>query len=416
MFRKERIRREVLTRSSTPLLILVLSVSATCEVTATDWAKAMFDHTTHDFGMVPRGSEAEHRFTIENIYLEDAHIKSVSSTCQCTSVKVTEPSLKTHEKSQVIATLNTRQFTGSKDATIRVVFDKPFPAEVQLHVRSYIRTDVVLEPGSVRFGEVTEGKEVTRLIDLRHAGSPDWKITGCENEDPNVSVAIKPISSDAAQTAYQLAFTLKATAPAGYIRRHVALLTNDQNPNAQRVLVLLEGVVTPAVSVRPSPLNFRLVPVGREATARIVVQGQQDLQILEVVGPDARFALAPSAKLKESSRIHVLPVIFRAGAKPGKIEGQILIQTDIGGGRTLRLDVVGEVVDISSSTLPGVSPSTAPSPVGDESVPATEEPTPPAEEPVSAEEPAPAVEESVPAAEEPAPVEKRESGVWRPRA
>lgn len=368
MFRKERIQREVLIRSWVTLLLVILSLATTREAAGADWAKAMFDHTTHDFGMVPRGSEAEHRFTIENIYLEDVHIKSISSTCQCTSVKVTEPSLKTHEKSQLVATLNTRQFTGSKDATIRVVFDKPFAAEVQLHIRSYIRTDVVLEPGSVRFGEVTEGKEVTKVIDLRHAGNPAWKITGYENEDANVAVAIKPVSTDSSQTKYQLAFTLKSTAPAGYIRRHVTLLTNDQNPNAQRVLVLVEGVVAPAVSVRPSPVAFGLVQPGRSVTRNVVVQGQESFQILELIGPDARFRLAPSAKLKTPSRVHLLPVAFEAGPEPGKLTGEILIQTDIGGGRTLRVDVTGEVVDSSSSALPGT-------PASSETAPAVEKPS-----------------------------------------
>ena len=49
-----------------------------------DWARKMFDDTTtHDFGVVARGAKAEHRFVIENIYEEDAHIKSVTSSCQC---------------------------------------------------------------------------------------------------------------------------------------------------------------------------------------------------------------------------------------------------------------------------------------------------------------------------------------------
>ena len=34
------------------------------------WAKEMFDHTSHDFGTVARGAKMEHRFTLENIYEE----------------------------------------------------------------------------------------------------------------------------------------------------------------------------------------------------------------------------------------------------------------------------------------------------------------------------------------------------------
>lgn len=350
-------------RSCAVLLVVGLSaVFATREASGTDWAKAMFDHTTHDFGMVPRGSEAKHLFTFENIYLEDAHIKSISSSCHCTSVEVTEPSLKTHEKSQVVATLNTRQFTGAKDATIRVVFDKPFPAEVQLHVHSYIRTDVVLEPGSVRFGQVTEGSTVTKTIDLRHAGNPDWRITGIEKEDPHVDVKIKRMAADVSQSVYQLAFTLKSTAPPGYIRRPITLLTNDQNPNARRVIVAMEGVVAAPVTVRPSPVSFGLVQLGREVTRNVVIQGQEDFQVLELVGPDSRFSLGSPDKLKTPSKLHLLQVKFSAGTEPGKLEGDIQIRTDIGDGRVLRVEVSGEVVAPSGTTSDAVSPSASATP------------------------------------------------------
>jgi hypothetical protein len=276
---------------------------------------------------------------------------------------VTVPALKTHEKSQIVATLNTRQFTGAKDATIRVVFDKPFPAEVQLHVHSYIRTDVVLEPGSVQFGQVTEGSEVTKTLTLRHAGSADWQITGQEQQDPDIDVVIQPMAANAGQSTYQLAFTLKATAPAGYIRRHVTLLTNDQNPNAQRVLIPIEGVVSPSVSVRPSPVAFGQVPVGREVTRKIVVQGEEVFQILEVAGPDDRFRVGPSAKLKAPSRLHVLPVVFAAGTEAGKLKGEILIHTDIGEGRLLRVEISGEVVDNSKTASPAGATDSAPTAV-----------------------------------------------------
>jgi hypothetical protein len=225
---------------------------------------------------------------------------------------------------------------------------------------------VVLEPGSVQFGKVTEGTKVTKTLTLRHAGSADWKITGQEKEDPDVDVLIQPVAANSGQSTYQLVFTLKATAPAGYIRRPVTLLTNDQNPSAQRVLVAMEGVVAPSVSVRPSPVAFGQVPVGREVTRNIVVQGEEAFQILELAGPDDRFQIGPSAKLKTPARLHVLPVVFSAGTEPGKLKGEILIRTDIGEGRLLRVEVSGEVVDGSKTDAP------APAPASTESGPAVE--------------------------------------------
>ena len=67
------------------------------------------------------------------------------------------PSLKTYEKGAIVATLNTPSFLGQRGATITVVLDKPFYAEVQLHVSGYIRSDVVFEPGSVQLGDLEQG-------------------------------------------------------------------------------------------------------------------------------------------------------------------------------------------------------------------------------------------------------------------
>ena len=50
---------------------------------------------------------------------------------------------------EIIAEFNTRDHRGHKAATIKVRFDKPFPAEVQLQVTGFIRTDVVLQPGAI---------------------------------------------------------------------------------------------------------------------------------------------------------------------------------------------------------------------------------------------------------------------------
>ncbi|MDZ7617369.1 MAG: DUF1573 domain-containing protein, partial [Patescibacteria group bacterium] len=82
---------------------------------------------------------------------------SIRSTCGCTAVEATKRDLKTWETSEIVASLDTRNFLGQKDATITVVFDLPFSAEVQLQVHSYIRSDVVVQPGAVLFGSVNQG-------------------------------------------------------------------------------------------------------------------------------------------------------------------------------------------------------------------------------------------------------------------
>ena len=117
----------------------------------------MFDHTSHDLGVVARGAKVEHRFTIENNNEEDIRIESVKSSCGCTTAKLTKQVLKSWEKAEIVVTLDTRGEPGRKDATITVVFAPPFTAEVQLHVHAFIRGDVVVQPGAAEFGLVGSG-------------------------------------------------------------------------------------------------------------------------------------------------------------------------------------------------------------------------------------------------------------------
>src|SRR4030042_3125075 len=135
-------------------LVLLLVFLAQSPAVGQPWAKKMFEETEHDFGTVARSAKAEYEFRLSNLYLEDVHIASVRSSCGCTSPRIKTPLLKTYEKGAIVATLNTRSFYGKKGATITVTLDKPFYAEVQLHVRSYIRSDGVFHPACVQLGSV----------------------------------------------------------------------------------------------------------------------------------------------------------------------------------------------------------------------------------------------------------------------
>src|SRR3974377_528704 len=131
-------------RKAAQAIIVVLVVSASAS--GQEWAAKMFSTTTHDFGTVARGEHAEYAFVLENLYLEEVHIASVRASCSCTKPEIQTPTLKTYEKGAILAKFNTSAFLGARGATLTVTLDKPFPAEVQLHVRGYIRGDMILSP------------------------------------------------------------------------------------------------------------------------------------------------------------------------------------------------------------------------------------------------------------------------------
>ncbi|NMC21845.1 MAG: DUF1573 domain-containing protein [Thermogutta sp.] len=305
-----------------------------------EWATAMFDHTSHDFGMVARGAKVEHVFTLKNLYVEDVHIAGVRTSCGCTQPRLTKDTLKTYETAQIIATVDTRAFLGRKDATITVTFDKPFPAEVQLHTYVYIRSDVVFEPGEVLFSGVPAGTTAARKVQLSYAGRNDWQIVQAVPSVPFLDVKLVETARGGGQVRYEITVTLQADAPPGYFSERIDLITNDLRRDAQRVSLPVEGSVVAAVTVQPSQLLLGVVKPGNTPARNIVIQAREPFRVLQVTGPDARFRFVVPTEKKS---VTVIPVTFEATNETGEIRGEIIVRTDLPGYETIRVPVLGKV-------------------------------------------------------------------------
>jgi hypothetical protein len=318
------------------MMFILIALQTVLSAQEEDWAKAMFSATSHDFGVVARGAKVEHKFVIENKYEENAQISSIQSSCGCTSVKIDKKLLKTWEKAELTAVVDTRSFLGRKDATITVKFDQPFPAEVQIHVRTYIRSDVVVQPGVVQFGTISQGMAMKQKVTVTYAGREDWRIERVESANPFMVGQATEISRGGGQVKYDLWVTLKGDAPAGYIQDQLVLVTNDVNLRAARVPVAVEGVVAQTLSVRPASLFMGIVEMGQPITKPLVIQGKTPFHVTAVRSSDPHF----KCKLPEGAKpVHLLPVTFDAKEASGKITGKISIETDYPNAKPLEVDV-----------------------------------------------------------------------------
>ena len=156
-----------------------------------------------------------------------------------------------------MVTIDTRQFLGRKDATIKVMFDKPFKAEVQLQVHCNIRGDVVVQPGVVDFGSVPQGSGAQQQAAVSYAGRRDWQILRVESPNPNLSAKVVEKSralGPAWRVEYDLLRDAEGRAPAGYVRDDLILVTNDANPQAARVPVPVEAHHSAGRRRHPSPM------------------------------------------------------------------------------------------------------------------------------------------------------------------
>ncbi len=322
-------------------ILVVLGVLAD-SASAQEWARKMFTTTSHDFGTVARGAKSEFRFQFKNLYKEDIHVASVRSSCGCISPKVVTNTLKTHETGEILAVFNTASFLGSREATLTLVIDQPYYAEVQLNIKGYIRGDVVLSPGQVEFGTIDQGQIAEKAINLEYAGRNDWQIVDIRTANPHLQAELEQTRRGGGRVGYQVKIRLLDDAPSGYLQDQLVVVTNDRNMS--RFPITVEGKVESAVSVSPSPLFIGVVQPGQEITKKLVVRAKQPFRILDVTCDDDCFQYQQDAALEEAKALHLIPITFKAN-EAGKFTGTIHIETDLGEGVIPDVPASAEVVE-----------------------------------------------------------------------
>jgi hypothetical protein len=287
----------------------------------------MFAVRSHDFGTIARGAKAEFAFELTNLYLEDVHIASVRSTCGCTTPRIEKDTLKTYEKGSIIAHINSDRFLGHQSATLTVTIDKPLYAQVQLNVKVYVYSDVLLEPAGVAFGSIVEGTSVDRTIRVQYTGRSDWQIQEVRSDNPHLTATVTEKSRQGGRIAYDLNAVLDAEAPAGYLNESLWLVTNDAR--AKNIPVPVDGQILPSISVSPASLFLGVVQPGGRVTKQLVVRGQKPFRITAIHG-DCECLQVTVPMDKEAKLLYLIPVTFIAGERAGKITQTVCIETDSG--------------------------------------------------------------------------------------
>ncbi len=322
-------------------LAVALCASA---ASAQQWADKMFQEKSVNFGAVPRAAKIEHEFLVTNPFKEAVHIAHVRSSCGCTQPRVVNDTIEPGQTGTIVAAFNTHAFTGQRGATVTVTLDRPQWAEVQLQVKGYIRTDVVLSPNAVNFGSVAEGAASDKKIQINYAGRSDWQITGVKSNSPFVTATVKETSRQGGRVGYELDVKLAEGAPKGYVNDQLTLTTNDRR--STQFPVIVEGRIVPELAVSPASLLLGTLQPGQEIKKQIVVKGAEPFKIVDIRCQEQGFHFQPS---DEAKAVHLVPVTFTVPSKPGKLTCTIEIITDKNDGQTVTLPVTCEI----SSPLAG---------------------------------------------------------------
>ncbi len=308
------------------LLAFLLPLAAASLADAQDWAVKMFSSTSHEFGSVPHGAKAQHAFVIRNIYKEDAHIASIQSSCGCTTPTIEKRHLKTHETTQLLATYNTKAFLGEKGATITVIFDKPYYAEVQLNVSGFIRDDVTFEPAELNYGDVDQATWAERTVQISHVGRRDWQIVDVTSPNRSFEVALSEPIRRGSKVTYTMTARLKPDADPGYFQDRLTIVSNDQS--SRHIRLFTQGRVVSPLTLSPASLFIGNLAADASVTKQLVVRSKKPFSVTTVACDDPRFQFGKSNG--EKKKLHFIPVTFAGDGASGNIAQKITIETDLG--------------------------------------------------------------------------------------
>ena len=233
--------------------------------------------------------------------------------------------MKTWDQGQILCRLNTRHYTGQKDVTVTVQIDRPYPAEVQLRLKANIRSDVMFQPGLVKFGAVDFGNVAEQTITVDYTGQNDWRIVDVRSANEHFQVELDELLRSRDRVRYQLLVRLTDDAPVGYINDELSLITADERQNA--ITLPVQGRVVSPLTVSPPSLLLGVLEQGEEVTKQLVVRAKKPFRIVRLECKDTCFDLP---HVTGSKKLHIVPVKFIADRTPGKVVGRISIETDNG--------------------------------------------------------------------------------------
>ena len=304
---------------------------------AQQWARDMFEETSHDFGVVPRGAKTEFEFKFTNKYKEVVHVSSVRTSCRCTIPRIGKNDLKTYEQGSIIAEFKTSDFVGARSAVVTVVFDRPFRAELQLLVSGNIRSDILPEPGEIQFGDVDLGSEKVTDVKISYLGTAKWEIQDVLSKNEHLAVKLNPSKgSGAGKIEYIMDVRLKDDAPAGEFADEIVLVTNEAQSN--RVTLPVRANIVPPLYLQGFQLGT--MKVGEKRSERLVLKAKAPFKIEKIECSDKRFVFTPTG---DSKAAHLIPFEFTCDGTEGSFRQTIIVHTDLKDSPKAEASITGNV-------------------------------------------------------------------------
>ncbi|MDB5352733.1 MAG: hypothetical protein JWN86_3980 [Planctomycetota bacterium] len=316
--------RRALNSLSVWSVLILAAAPATAQVATID---NLFPEAAHDFGTVARGAKLRYTFWLVNTTNADIQILSWRPKCGCTEVKVGAQLVPPGTRTPIEATLDTTRFQGRKDSGLTLVLNGSSYAEKDLNLSCFIRGDILLNPGVASFGVVPRGQAPSVVMNLSYlGGDPNWRITAANTISKNLSAKVDgPFQNPGGGLQYQITAALNSSAPTGYFKDEITLITSDRSSPTIPISVVAN--IEAAVVVSPGNLVFGRVKAGSTVTKNVLVRSSQSFKIVDATSAKGEISAQKGEDLDK--KVHPLTITFKAPMRPGAYNAEMQITTNL---------------------------------------------------------------------------------------
>jgi hypothetical protein len=284
--------------------------------TAADWSVSAFPVKKHDFGTVAVASKTEFEFPIRNPFKTTMHIRSVRTSCGCTTAILKDQTIEPGQTGTLLARFNTGTFRGKRGATLTVVIDRPRYSEVRLRVDGYIRSDMVFDPGAIEFGAIEQAQTATSVSKVSYAGRSDWKVIDVRSNLPWLDPQFAEVSRGNGRANYEISVTIGEEAPIGFFQDELVVKTNDRG--MPTVPLRVNGEVKSPLTISPQAIAIGKVKPGESVRQKIVLICREPFQVESITAEGWDVEFQPTAKAKKMQILFAEFTAVDAGVGPRK--------------------------------------------------------------------------------------------------
>jgi len=339
-------RSSSLEKTTIPILLALLWMTALAPETALAQPGAVFPETVIDVGAVNKGERASYEFTIQNEGDQTLQITQVKPSCGCTVAEY-DKTVPPGGTGKITAVVDTSNFKGAIAKSVKVFTNDPINPQINLVIKAIIKTHVEIEPGYARFVAVHGEPNAKSVQRVWSKEKPDLRILDAKSPYPHVKVAYAEATVDereggVAGSQWRVTVELDTDAPVGPMADYIDVTTD--HPERQTIRIPVSGFVRPVLSVTPRVADFGRREVSEPQTASLEIRNMSKSAVaLDEVSTDIEGIQAEIEPLEEG-RLYKVLLTLEPGMKKGRFRGLVTINTTSSKQPVLEVNVKGVVL------------------------------------------------------------------------